>query len=208
MMHVARVNGRKLSKTDEAVKYIWEQAENWLHYRFNKKNLHIHDIQEQTGIAKKYNKYSFVIPKREPDPNHRGLMRTNFYLIIDKRYLLDAKKEQLVEIAGRSAVEILFMVSGKKFKDNDKETMKVLYQYGLPIYGNFPHQGLTLHQYSCSECDSIITLQERKIPKSRDIAYNPKKLSSCCNAIIKYDGRVEFTNEECQKLEKYIQSEV
>lgn len=197
---------RKLTKSEQKVKYIWEQAENWLHFRFKRPDLFIHDIQEQTGITKKYNKYGFVVPKREPDPNHKGLMRTNFYLIIDKRYMLDATKEQQLEIAGRASVEILFMVNGKRFKDNDTESQKVLYQYGLPIYGNFPHQGLMLHQYTCSSCEKVITLQDRKIPKSKEIAYDPKKLSGCCNAIIKYDGNVEFSNEDCQKLEKLINS--
>lgn len=201
---MVKINGRKLSKSEEAVKYLWEQAENWLTYRFKRKDLHIQDIVEQTGLTRKYNKYSFVVPKKEEDPNHRGLMRTNFYLMVDKRYLLDANKEQLLEIAGRTALEIFFMVNGKKFKDTEEATKKALYKYGLPIYGKFPQQGLELHQYTCSSCDSIITLQERKIPKSRDIAYDPKKLTSCCNAIIKYDGKVAFTNEECQKLERFI----
>lgn len=204
---MVKVNGRKLTKSEEAVKYIWEQTENWLHFRFKREDLLLHDIIEQTGVTKKYNKYSFVIPKKEPDTARPGFMRTNLYLIVDKRYMLDANKEQLLEIAGRTAMEIIFMVNGKKFKDNDEETKKALYTYGLPIYGNFPHQGLTLHQYTCSSCNKIITLQDRKIPQSRDIAYNPKKLSSCCNAIIKYDGRVEFSNEDCQKLEKFINTD-
>lgn len=198
---------RKLTKTEKKVKYIWEQAENWLHFRFNRQDLHIHDIIEQTGVTRKYNKYAFIIPKREPDPNHRGLMRTNFYLILDKRYMLDANTEQQLEIAGRAASEIIFMVNRKYFSDRDKEVQAFLYKYGLPHYGNFPHQGLTLHQYTCSSCDGVITLQDRKIPKSRDIAYDPKRLTSCCNAIIKYDGKVEFSNEECQKLERFINSE-
>lgn len=204
---MAKVNGRKLNKTDEAVKYIWEQAENWLHFRFKRPDLNIYDIREQTGIAKKFNKYAFIVPKQEPDPNRRGLMKTNFYLMIDKRYLLDANKEQRLEIAGRSASEIVFMVNGKKFNDRLRETQAFLYEYGLPHYGNFPHQGLMLHQYTCSSCEQVITLQDRKIPKSRDIAYDPKRLTSCCNAIIKYDGRLEYPNEECQKLEKFINLE-
>lgn len=204
---MARERKRKLNKTDKAVKYIWEQAENWLHFRFKRPDLFIYDIQEQTGVSKKFNKYAFIVPKQEPDPNRRGVNRTNFYLMIDKRYMLDANKEQMLEIAGRAALEIIFLVSGKKFSDRDKQTQAMLYKYGLPIYGNFPHQGLMLHQYTCSSCDNIITLQERKIPKSRDIAYDPKRLTSCCDAIIKYDGRVEFSNEECQKLERFINSE-
>lgn len=201
---MVKVNGRKLTKTEEAVKYIWEQAENWLHFRFKRPDLHIHDIQEQVGVVKKYNKYAFIVPKREPHPIQRGAMVTNFYLVVDKRYLLDANKEQRLEIAGRSALEVLFMVSGKKFDDRNDETKAYLHKYGLPKYGNFPHQGLTLHQYTCSSCGNIITLQDKKIPKSQEIAYNPKKLSGCCNAIIKYDGKVDFTNEDCQKLEKFI----
>lgn len=200
---MAKVNGRKLNKTEVKVKYIWEQTEKWLKHRFNL-NTHINNVIEQTGVARKYNKYAFIVPTKEPDPNRRGLQRTVFNLVIDKRYMLDANKEQQLEIAGRAALEVMFMLNNKKFSDRDIETQKALYQYGLPRYGNFPHQGLTLHQYSCSECDQIITLRERKIPKSKDIAYNPNMLSSCCDAIIKYDGRVEYTNEECQKLARFI----
>lgn len=197
---------RKLTKTEQKVKYIWEQTENWLHFRFNRPDLYIHDIQEQTGLTKKYNKYSFVVPKKEADPNHKGLMRTNFYLFVDKRYMLDATKEQQLEIAGRASVEIMFMISGKRFKDSEIETKKMLYKYDLPIYGAFPHQGLTLHQYTCSSCERVITLRKRKYPKAKEIAYDPKKLTACCNAIIKYDGKLEFSNEDCQKLEKFIHS--
>lgn len=203
---MVKVNGRKLTKVEEAVKYLWEQAENWLHFRFNRPDIYIQDIIEQTGVTRKYNKYSFIIPKKEADPERRGVMKTNFYLIVDKRYLLDAKKEQLLEMAGRASLEILFMVSGKVFKDSEEETQRYLHKYGLPIYGKFPHQGLELHQYSCSSCEQIITLQDRKLSKANNIAYDPKKLSSCCNAIIKYDGKLPFTNEECLKLAKFIKT--
>lgn len=187
-----------------AVKYVWEQTELWLEHRFKRPDLYITDVQEQTGVARKANKYSFIIPKRERVPNQGRLMRVNFYLVIDKRYLLDSNKEQHLEMAGRAAAEVLFMSKGQKFDDRDEVTANFLRQYGLPVYGGFPQQGLELHQYTCSECNNIIALTRRKIPKSKDIAYDPKKLSGCCNAIIKYDGKVEFTNEECQKYSKFI----
>lgn len=204
---MARVNGRKLNKTESAVKYVWEQAELWLEHRFKRPDLYISDIQEQTGVARKTNKYSFIIPKRERVPNQGSLMQTNYYLVIDKRYLLDANKEQRLEIAGRAAAEVLFMARGQRFDDRDELTEKFLQQYALPTYGEFPQQGLELHQYTCSQCDNVIALTRRKIPKSRDIAYDPKKLSACCDAIIKYDGKVEYSNEECQQFKQFINKE-
>lgn len=198
---------RKLNKTERAVKYVWEQTELWLEHRFNRPDLFISDIQEQTGVARKTNKYSFIIPKRERVPNQGRLMQTNFYLVIDKRYLIDSNKEQRLEMAGRAAAEVLFMARGHKFDDREESTANFLRQYSLPVYGEFPQQGLELHQYTCSECDNLIALTERKIPKSRDIAYDPKKLSGCCSAIIKYDGKVEFTNEECHQYKQFINKE-
>lgn len=200
-------NKRKLTKTEKAVKYVWEQTELWLEHRFKRPDLYITDIQEQTGVAKKTNKYSFIIPKRERVEGQRGLMQTNFYLVIDKRYLLDVNKEQMLEIAGRAAAEVFFIARGQKFDDRDEFTANFLANYDLPVYGEFPQQGLEIHQYTCSSCGNIIALTRKKIPKSRDIAYDPKKLSECCSAIIKYDGKVHYSNEEAQKFKKFINKE-
>lgn len=178
---------RKLSKRDQKIQYIWQQIESWLTHRF-KLPIQI-EVDVKTGLLKQYKVYSLTI-----------FQNNQFYVYIDNRHLTQATKDDLLNIVGREALKIKYLAQGVAIKETDARYKKELQDYGLPYYDIFPQDGLALWEYRCIKCDKIITLSPKKLPKSANIIYNPKKLTDCCQAMIKEsDVKTQYTNEECQK---------
>lgn len=176
---------KKLTKEEVAIKYIWEQIERWLlfRYRITRKVIVLADYIQRDGL------YSRV--------DYRG---RDIYVTVDKGLLREGDKLEMLKVVGRSAVQIKFNIEGKDFNEEDEEVKEELTKYGLPVYGNIPQVGLKLRQYTCSKCDKIVRVSVRKVPKSEEFEYNPKKLTKCCHAVIKDDGWVHFTNQDAHRL--------
>lgn len=181
----------KLSAKDKKLQYIWQQIEYWLEYRFNKP-IKI-EVDTMTSLTSKYKVYSLTVMKQG-----------EFTVYVDNKHLLDAKNDDLLDIIGREAIRINFFSQGINIKETDEAYIAKLKEYHLPYYGIFPHDGMDLWEYTCLGCKRIIALTTKKIPDSKEFAYNPKKLTACCQKMIKEEGKRRFTNKECQSLQQII----
>lgn len=185
----------KLTKEEKQLKYFWIQVENWLTHRF--KNSAKTEVKVITGLTRKAHVFAMSMIKN-------GSIIT----LIDKQFLNKSTKEKLVETAAREAIRIHFLTHGKTVKETDPEFKEQLDFYGLPYYDIYPEDGLDLYEYRCSDCQKIITLSRKKIPKSKKITYNPLKVTSCCKAVIKEsDQKQHYDNLELQRIKNIIGDE-
>ena len=179
---------RKLSAKDKKIQYVWQQIEYWLEFRFS--NPIQIEVEAMTSLTSKYKVYSLTV-----------LQQGQFTVYIDNKHLLDAKNDDLLDIIGREAIRIDFFSKGINIKETDEAFKSKLKEFHLPYYSIFPHDGLDLWEYTCLGCKKIIALTVKKVPDSKEFAYNPKKLTACCQKMIKEEGKRRFTNKECQELQ-------
>lgn len=182
----------KLSKKNKKIQYIWQQIEYWLQYRF-KTPLQI-EVDTQTGLTREYHIYSITTFKNN-----------QFVVKVDNKHLMEATKDDLLNIVGREAIRIYLFTKGINAKETDAEYKKLLHDFGLPNYGVLPHEGVDFYEYRCSQCNRLMGLSVKRVPKSKGITYNPKTLSDCCGAVIKEsDVKQHYSNQEAQKYYKLI----
>lgn len=178
-------------KVDNNIKYIWVQIENWLKHKYGK------PIQVEVYSSKeliKEHKYAKTVLEKGKPPK----------IYIDYHLLRKGNRKELLYAGCREAVRIGLLAHGYKINELSPEFRGELKKHGLPDYGGLPETGLSLHTYSCSDCGTIYSLKQNKMPKSKTIAYNREVLTKCCEAIIKEDGKVLYSNEELQKYKHLL----
>lgn len=173
-------------KVDANRAYAWVQIENWLKTYYGK------PIKVEVFSDKMlYKEYKFA--KTVFSPN----MPPKIY--IDYNLLKKGNKKEILYAACREAVRIGLLANGIKVTEIAPEFRSELKRHGLPDYGGLPETGYSFYTYSCIKCGKVYALKKFKIQESAGIVYNPKVLTSCCEYMIKEDGRVFYTNEELQK---------
>lgn len=123
---------------------------------------------------------------------------------VDYKLLMEGKKEKLLHASLREAVRVALWYNRKDYRDVSPIFQEECRKYGLPVYGNIAETGLELHTYSCAECGKIWALRQNRIPANRDPSQNPIYKTACCEANFQYDGRVPYTNEQLQQVQKGI----
>lgn len=186
---------KKLPKKDKNIQYVWIQIENWLKHRF--KTPIMVEVFEKPNLTKKIHKYSVTL-----------LQKGKFNVYIDKRHLLRASKDDLLNIVGRESCRIYLMSQGINVRETTPEFKELVLSFGLPWYGVQPEEGMMLYEYRCINCNKIITVSPRKIPKSKKLTYNPLKVTECCGAMIKEsDDKHHYTNKELQIIQDKLEKE-
>ncbi|PGT89959.1 hypothetical protein [Bacillus thuringiensis] len=127
---------------------------------------------------------------------------------MDYQLLMEGKKDQLLYACLREAVRIALWYSRQDYRDSSPVFQEECKKYGLPVYGNISEKGLELHTYSCAECGRVWALKKFKLPPTRDPSQNPQYKTGCCKAVFQYDGRVAYTNEQLQGLQRQVQGGV
>lgn len=186
---------RKLTAKEKKIQYVWQQIEFWLEFRFN--NPILIEVDTMTSLTRKHKVYSLTT-----------IQKGQIIVYIDNNYLLQAKTDDLLDIIGREAIRIDFFSKGINVKETDEAFIAKLKEYQLPYYSIFPQNGMDLWEYTCLGCKKIIALTVKKVPDSKEFAYNPKKLTSCCQKMIKEEGKRHFTNKECQELHHILQQKL
>lgn len=186
---------RKLTAKEKKVQYVWQQIEFWLEFRFN--NPILIEVDVMTSLTRKHKVYSLST-----------IQKGQVIVYIDNSYLLTAKNDDLLDIIGREAIRIDYFSKGINIKETDAEYVAKLKEYQLPYYSVFPQDGMDLWEYTCLGCKKIIALTVKKIPDSKEFAYNPKKLTACCQKMVKEEGKRRFTNKECQELHHILQQKL
>lgn len=192
---MARNSGQlRLTKLEKNLKYVWEQIENWLEYRFKMPILV--EVYDKTGLVRQFHHYS--ISRINP----KGV----FEVFIEAKVLREGKKDELLNVIGREACRIYLMAKNRRMiTETDPEFKELVISFELPWYGTMPEEGMDMYEYRCLGCNEIITATPKKIPKSKAITYNPKKVTECCGAMIKEsDEKHHYTNEELQKIQHLI----
>lgn len=181
-----------LSKKDKKIQYVWQQIEYWLEYRLHTP-LQV-EVVTRTGLVREHHVFSYTM-----------IQRGQFIVVIDQKHLMDAKTDDLLNIAGREAIRISFYSRGKNINENSPEFIEQLKRYGLPWYSNLPQEGMDLYEYTCLKCQKLIALTPKKLAASKEIAFNPKKLTECCGAMIREsEGKHHYTNYELQQLRDLV----
>lgn len=177
---------KKQDKVENNILYLEEQARRFLRheYRINYKvEIHGHKKIESEGY------YSRTIFERGKP------------IGIDVSYnvLASSGKETILKVTLREVVRIALWHMRKPYHDGSKEYEVELHKKGLPRYGTESHTGKELHTYTCSKCDRIYFLKDKKLPKSKDPTLQEVR-SSCCGERFMYKGKVNYSNEKLQRI--------
>lgn len=192
---MARNDGRlKLNKLEENLRYVWTQIENWLNHRF-KMGMQV-EVIEKKRMLKEFHQYSVSRMGGAGIP----------LVYIDEGYLRNAKKDELVDIAGREACRIYLMMQKRMMiNEVDPDFRKLVESFELPWYDSLPQDGMDMYEYRCIKCKKLITVSPKKLPASKNITYNPNITTDCCGAMIKEsDDKHHYTNLELRKIKHLL----
>lgn len=126
-----------------------------------------------------------------------------FEIDVDYQLLMGGNKEKLLHAVLREAVRVVMWYQGKSTKDGSVEYDAELRKFGLPVYGGLSETGLKLHTYTCSGCGKVWSLQQRKLPASKDPSVL-NMVTGCCRENFEYTGQIEYTNSELQKIRELL----
>lgn len=176
----------KRSKVENNIIYLEEQVERFLKHEYRiryKVNVYGHKKIEREGYYART-----IFEKGKP-----------VGIDVSFQMLSKSGKETLLKVVLREAVRIALWNMRKPYRDGSKEYEIELRRKGLPSYGTVAHTGKELHTYSCSKCNRIYFLKERKLPKSKDPTIQEVH-TACCKVRFMYKGKVKYTNKKLQRI--------
>lgn len=174
----------KQAKAEKNIKYAREQIERFLWHEYRIKypiEVYGHKRIEGEGF---FSKLEF----KDGKPSA---------IDISYNLLIGSKRERILLTSLREAVKIALWYRRKPYGEGDKEYETELKKYGLPRYGGLSQTGKELHTYSCSSCEKVFFLREKKLPKSKDVS-EQNIYTSCCKAKFQYAGKIHYTNKQLQ----------
>lgn len=175
-------------KVEKNLLFIREQLSRYLYKKFKKKLEYKLYANKDLKKERRFSKITF--PELKTDVVE---------IDVDYETVLKGRKQEMLDIAFRSAIRIGMWQTGRPYKDGHPEVVRELEKAGLKIYGLVPEMGMDLHTYQCSKCKRIYALQERKLPPTRnpvDLGYK----TGCCKEPFEYTGINYYDNEKLQHI--------
>lgn len=178
----------KQQRIEKNLLFIREQLSRYLYKHFKKKLEYKLYANKDLKKQRRFSKITFPESKTE-------------LVEVDVEYetVVKGRKQELLDIAFRSAIRIGMWQTGRPYKDGHPEVVRELEKAGLKNYGFVPEMGMDLHTYQCSKCKRIYALQEKKLPPSRNPVDKGYK-TGCCKEPFEYTGVQYYDNEKLQEI--------